>query len=90
MTMRLKKFNLRWEGDLVPNDEEVEKTIIDLNLMLDNLDDACSLITHTVALTDDMSGPSVHVYGKDGDRENLYAAYSLTTNWITIGTEDNE
>lgn len=89
MTIKLKKFNLIWIGSTIPNDEEVEKTIVELNEMLDNLEEPCNLITHTVILTDDWNGPSVHVYGLPEDKENLYATFSMTTEWSSItGKED--
>lgn len=90
MTMKLKKFNIRWTGNTVPNDEEVAQTILELNKIVDNLDEACSLITHTVILTDDLNGPSVHVYGLPEDKENLYATFSMTTEWSNITGEEDE
>lgn len=90
MTMKLKKFNIRWTGNTVPNDEEVAQTILELNEILDNVKEACNLITHTVILTDDMNGPSVSVYGVPGDTECLYAQYQKTTEWEALTEELHE
>ena len=89
MTLKLKKFNLKWIGETVPSDEEVENTIVELNKILDSIEKACNLVTHTVILTDDINGPSVHVYGMPEDSENLYATYNLKTKWVSITEEDD-
>jgi uncharacterized protein YndB with AHSA1/START domain len=51
---------------------------------VDRIDKPIDLITHTVFLSDDTNGPSVLVWGEDGDDEHFHCEYHEVTQWISL------
>ncbi len=83
-----KLFNLKWTDDTRPDEEYLGKFADEYAELCEALDDADDLIAHVILLTDDENGPSVSIYGIEGDKENLYALYSEETEWVELIEEE--
>lgn len=79
-------IGLKWHGarpkrDLDQLDLEVFK---DLQLNLGGLEKPSDLGFHHVFLGDDFNGPTVLVWGEEGDDDHFHCQYHETTEWVTL------
>jgi hypothetical protein len=80
----LPPFHLRWHGPL-PSDEDVRATLREVSgLLLDGLEKPEELIFHTVFLTADMDGPSVHVWGDPDHPQVFQCQRHDETRWVSL------
>jgi len=79
------KFNLVWESDC-PELTWSQRAILAREIVwLESFAcDASEVISHTLSLSQDDAGPSVAMYGKEGNCEDLFLAYHEKTNWIIL------
>ena len=77
-------IKIMWHGAL-PSTENVldleELVTQDIKKTLDSIEKPSNLIFHHVFLSDDYNGPSVLVWGKEGDDEYYHCEYHLHTEW---------
>ena len=77
----MSKLKINWINECL--DEKLKaSTIKELKQFLDDGDKPSQLITHTVQICGDRFGPSVHVWGNEGDDEQYHAKYYKTTQYI--------
>lgn len=79
-------ISLQWHGPRPPGDpDEMDLLILkDIQRNLDCLEKPSDLITHTVFLGDGYDGPSVIVWGQDGDDDQFHCEYLEKTEWVSI------
>ena len=79
---------LVWHNDPAWQQSEVEQAIwTDLGRAIYTglLDKPSKLITHTVFLGPNMEqGPVVHMWGEEGDDENLHCEWADEVKWVTL------
>jgi hypothetical protein len=82
----LSMVTLMWHGSRPPGDpDEMDLLVIqDLLRNVYCIDKASDLITHTVFLSDANDGPSVLVWGEDGDDTQFHCEYHEVTRWISL------
>lgn len=78
------EIKLEWHN----TDEEIQKiyqsvVIADIQDNLEDLEHASSLIFHHVFVGEDMDGPHVFVWGKDGS-DAFQCEYHMDTKWESI------
>lgn len=83
-----KLFNLKWEDDARPSEDHLSKFADEYAELCEALEEPDDLIAHVILLTDDENGPSVAIYGIEGDKENLHALYSEETEWVELVEEE--
>jgi len=84
------KFNLIWETN-PPELTESEKSLLAREIVwIESMsDDASDLVAHILLLTDVETGPSITMYGKKDNADDLFLAYSKKTKWQVL-TDDVE
>lgn len=76
-----KGFEIVWHGAYHDGMNEVVRD--DILKSLTRLKKPSDLITHTIFLSDDMDGPSVSVWGEEGD-DRFHAEYIDQTKWESL------
>ena len=73
---------LMWHGE-IPSTENVLdlEDLVTEDINRNGLDNPANLIFHHIFLTDDYRGPSILVYGKEGDDQYYHCEYHLHTEW---------
>jgi hypothetical protein len=85
------KFNLIWETNPPELTEAQKATLAREIVWLESFsDDASSVVSHLVNLTSDLSGPSIMLYGKDGNDADIFLTYNKVTKWTTLDDIDFE
>lgn len=83
-------IKLMWHGE-VPSTENfwgLEETVIeDIKRNLKSSGKPSDLIFHHIFLTDNYRGPSVLVWGKEGDDEYYHCEYHYRTEWQSLDEE---
>jgi hypothetical protein len=84
------KFNLVWETEK-PELTEAQKyklarEIVEIETVMD---DASELIFHLVNLEDE-TGPSITIYGKSDNTNELFLEYQSKTEWLIMDSPDAE
>lgn len=77
---------IKWEGDPAP-EMHMPKVMKDLGALIPDLDEPGDLIFHHISLSEDESGPSVIVWGKEGV-DHFFAEFSQTTKWESLKGAD--
>lgn len=81
--MNIAEIKIVWHGE-VPDQTSVEAAVrSDVFDELCDLDKPEDLVFHTVFLSDDIDGPCVIVWGKDGSPD-LHAEYHEASEWVTV------
>lgn len=81
---------LKWHGVLPPNLTEVEEQVkADIKWNFDLLESPSKLIFHHVFLTNDYKGPSVIIWGEEGDDECFHCEYYTVTKLISLDDEED-
>jgi hypothetical protein len=75
-------IELEWENEFPVG---VDKVVIENIRHFSGLACPSDLITHSIGLTKDRDGPSVHVYGKTGS-DKFHCLYLEKTEWIPWNT----
>lgn len=78
-------FEIVWHGDAPPEGTEAAVRADMLREL--SVSHPSRLIYHTVFLGSDIHGPSVAVWGKDGD-PRFHATYDTITKWETLSGEE--
>lgn len=79
------KFNLIWETKAPTLTQEQSDILVSELVYLENtVDDASEVISHTVNLTSDYSGPSITLHGKEENETDLFLSYNKKTKWIIL------
>lgn len=79
-------ITLKWHGTLPVKDLDLlELTVLkDIKQNLKSLDKPSELIFHTVFIGPDYNGPSVLVWGEEGDDDHFHCEYKTETEWVTL------
>jgi hypothetical protein len=80
-------INLVWDNQ--PPADVPAKVIEDIRSGLASLAVPADLIIHVVDLCDDMKGPTVLVYGREGS-DAFHCAYQATTEWVSLDDASNQ
>lgn len=85
-------IQLKWHGEIPSNALDIEKIILeDMVINLSDINKPSDLIFHTIFLDDGpsyMTGPSVLIWGEEGDDQYYHCEYHLTTELVTF--DENE
>jgi hypothetical protein len=85
------KFKLVWEGDIpILTETETHKLAKEISEIENAIDDASSLIFHLVQLDKDQEGPSITIYGKTDNSDELFLEYQSKTEWFIMDSPDAE
>jgi hypothetical protein len=79
------KFNLVWDAktpELTP--EHTAILAREIAWLEGRIDDASEIISHVVNLTDDFSGPSITLHGKEENKTDVFLTYNKKTTWVTL------
>lgn len=83
-----KEAKFKWYGVRPVDNGEMEEYVrADMRACGVNMRKPRDLLTSTVMLTDDWSGPSVSVWSKRGS-DKFHAQYSSKTVWVTFDGRD--
>ncbi len=84
------KFNLIWDTN-PPELTEAEKSLLAREIVwVESMsEDASDLVAHMLLLGDTETGPSITMYGKKDNTDDLFLSYSKKTKWLTL-TDDTE
>jgi hypothetical protein len=78
------KFPYTWIDDQEPPADVLDKIVFpDLARVLESIATAEQLMFHTIFLTDDLEGPIVMAYGKEGD-STIYLHYLTSPAWVKL------
>ena len=82
------KFNLIWETN-PPELTEAEKSLLAREIVwIESMsEDASTLVAHMLLLGDTETGPSITMYGKQDNVDDLFLAYSKKTKWRVLTDE---
>ena len=82
------KFNLIWETN-PPELTESQKSLLAREIVwIESMsEDASDLVAHMLLLGDTETGPSITMYGKKDNTDNLFLAYSKKTKWRVLTDE---
>ena len=82
------KFNLIWETN-PPELTEAEKSLLAREIVwIESMsEDASDLAAHILLLTDVETGPSITMYGKKDNADDLFLSYNKKTKWVTLTDE---
>ena len=84
------KFNLIWEKT-PPELTQAEKSLLAREIVwIESMsEDASDLVAHILLLGDTETGPSITMYGKKDNTDDLFLSYSKKTKWQVL-TDDVE
>lgn len=82
------KFNLIWESN-PPELTETEKSMLAREIVwIESMsEDASNLVAHMLLLGDTETGPSITMYGKKDNQDDLFLTYSKKTKWRVLTDE---
>lgn len=83
-------YALVWEGEIIPTAPQVAKVRSELDYICEQIETASDLYFHQVFLDDNLDGPSIFVYSKEGEDNTFYAECHLETKWVDINDDENE
>ena len=83
-------YALIWEGEIIPNAKQIAKVRSEIDYICEQIETASDLYFHQVFLADDLDGPSIFVYSKEGDDNTFYAECHLETKWVDINDDEDE
>jgi hypothetical protein len=84
----IENYEIVWEGEIIPTSEQVAKVRSELDYLCESLETAEDLMFHTVFMSKDLDGPSIFVYGKEGETSTFFAECHLETEWVRLDSED--
>lgn len=84
----IEKYDIVWECEIIPTAEQVAKVRSELDYICESLETTEDLWFHTVFMSKDIDGPSIFVYGKQGEKDRFFAECHLDTEWVTVDAED--
>jgi hypothetical protein len=85
----IESYELVWEGEIIPTAEQVAKVRSELDYICESLETTGDLMFHTVFMSNDIDGPSIFVYGKEGVDNMFFAECYLETEWVSLDAEDD-
>ena len=82
------KFNLIWESN-PPELTDDEKSMLAREIVwIESMsEDASNLVAHMLLLGDTEIGPSITMYGKKDNQDDLFLTYSKKTKWRVLTDE---
>lgn len=82
------KFNLIWDT-APPELTEAQKSLLAREIVwIESMsEDASTLVAHMLLLDDIETGPSITMYGKEDNANDLFLAYSKKTKWRVLTDE---
>lgn len=79
------KFNLIWDADTPALTSEHAAILArEIAWLEGRIGDASEIISHLVNLTDDLSGPSITLHGKEENATDVFITYNEETTWVTL------